>query len=177
MNRPRGSLLHAGIVTGIAALSAGAPGARADNWAKPYSPPCTERQNVFAFTRKPSVKFLGEDRYEITFAVKGHCDVTAGIIDEAGKVVRHLGSGVLGKNAPAPFRKDSLEQKIHWNGKDDLGRYPDEPEKLKVRVMLGLKPTFDKRLGGTSPYDIPARIQGIAVDEDGVYVFSCGRSS
>ncbi len=49
-------------------------------WWKPYSPPCTERENVFEFTEKPSVKKVGKDRYEIAFAVKGYCDVTADLV-------------------------------------------------------------------------------------------------
>ena len=87
---------------------------------KPYSPPCTEREDPsadgFSFTEKPSVRFLGNDKYEIAFAVKGYCDVTVAIVDPKGTVVRHLASGVLGKNAPKPFQKGSLKQKIIWNG-------------------------------------------------------------
>ncbi len=153
----------------------------AQDWWKPYSAPCTEREDVFSFKQKPSVKLVGKDRYEISFTVEGFCDVTVGLIDEKGVVVRHVASGVLGKNAPAPFQKDSLEQKIHWNGKTDLGTYVKEPEKLKVKVSLGLKPVFDKRLGGASPYNIPAvgawpgGLWGIAADPDGVYVMSLGR--
>jgi len=112
----------------------------AEDFPKPYSPPCTERESVFEFTEKPVCKYLGDDKYEITFAVKGNCDVAVGLIDEKGVVVRHLGAGVLGSNAPVPFQKNLLSQKIYWDGKDDLGAYPKEPGKLRVRVMLGLKP-------------------------------------
>jgi hypothetical protein len=38
-------------------LAAYASAAAQDSW-KPYSPPCTERENVFAFTHKPSVKLV-----------------------------------------------------------------------------------------------------------------------
>ena len=107
-------------------LLAGSLGGASDSgevrW-KPYSPPCTERENVFEFTKKPAVRLVGKDRYEITFTVKGRCDATVGLVDGKGKVVRHLASGVLGANAPAPFQKKSLKQKIYWNGNDDLGRY------------------------------------------------------
>ena len=127
----------------------------AADWWKPYGPHQTVRQDIFAFTEKPAVKYLGNDKYEITVAVKGYCDVAAAVVDGEDKVVRHLGSGVLGPNAPAPFQKNSLRQKIYWDGKDDLEVYHKHPEKLRVRVMLGLKPEFDKRLGGTSPYNIP----------------------
>jgi hypothetical protein len=158
----------------------------ADDWWKPYSPPCTERESVFEFTEKPKVQKIAEDKYEITFAVKGYCDVAVAIIDPdpkkelvpgRGIVVRHLGAGVLGPNAPLPFQKNSLKQVIYWDGKDDLGMYHKEPEKLKVRVMLGLKPVFDKRLGGTSGKSMPGYVAGIALGPDGAYVFAQGTSS
>ena len=103
----------------------------AQEFPKPYSPPCTDREDVFAFVEKPAVKSLGNDKYEITFVVRGNCDVTAGIVDSEGKVVRHLGAGVLGANAPAPFQKNSLKQTIVWNGKDDLDLYVKEPGKMR----------------------------------------------
>jgi hypothetical protein len=40
-----------------------------------------ERENVFEFTEKPVCKYLGDDKFEITFAVKGFCDVTVAIVD------------------------------------------------------------------------------------------------
>ena len=156
-------------------LAAGAP-VCAKDWWKPYSAPCVEREDVFVFTQKPSVKLVAKDRYEITFASEGFCDVTVDLIDKSGKVVRHLASGVLGENAPAPFQKKSLNQKIHWNGKDDLDRYVKDPGKLTVRVRLGLKPVFDKRIGGTSGKNIPGRIRGIAIGPDGGYVINHGGS-
>ena len=153
-----------------------------EDFLKPYSPPCTERENVFEFTEKPAAKKVSPDKYEITFAVKGYCDVTVGIMDPAkdltgwghGTVVRHLASGVLGPNAPAPLAKNSLKQTLYWNGKDDLDEYVKEPGKMRVRVMLGLKPVFDKRLGGSSPYNLPGEPWGLAVSEDGAYVVSGG---
>ncbi|MBA4387948.1 MAG: hypothetical protein C0404_08195 [Verrucomicrobia bacterium] len=139
---------------------------------KPYSPPCVERENVFEFTEKPAVKVVGPDKYEITFAVRGNCDVTVGIVDSEGRVIRHIGSGVLGSNAPVPFQRNSLKQTVYWNGKDDLEDYVREPEKLRVSVKLGLKPAFDKLLGPTSPKALPGFVWGIAADADGVYVFT-----
>ncbi len=137
----------------------------------------TVRKDVFAFTEKPSVKLVGKDKYEISFAVKDHCDVTAGIVDEKGAVVRHLGAGVLGANAPEPFQRNSLAQKIVWDGKNDLGHYVKEPLKMKAQIRLGLKPVFDKRLGGTSGKNIPGYIFGIAIGPDGAYVFIKGYGS
>lgn len=43
------------------------------------------------------------DKYEISFTVKWHCDVTVVIVDEKGNVVQHVASGALGLNAPEPF--------------------------------------------------------------------------
>jgi hypothetical protein len=147
------------IVTAVIALIA-ASKVVADDFPKPYSPPCTERENVFEFTEKPKVRMVGPGRYEITFAVKGYCDVTVAMIDPdpkkelvsgRGIVVRHLGAGVLGPNAPSPFQRNSLKQTLYWDGKDDLGFYHKEPQNLMVRVSLGLKPEFDKLLLGKSP--------------------------
>ncbi len=41
-----------------------------------------------------------------------------------------------------------------------------------VRVMLGLKPEFARRLGGTSPHNSPGYICGIALGPQGAMVFS-----
>ncbi len=89
-----------------AALSSSA--SAGESWPKPYSPPCVERENVFEFAEKPSVKVVGKDRYEITFAAKGWCDVAVGIVDENGVVVRHLGAGVLGPISEELAATDAL---------------------------------------------------------------------
>ncbi len=150
--------------------------AAAEDFPKPYALPCTERENVFEFIQKPKVTIVAKDKYAITFAVKGNCDVTAGVVDREGRVVRHLGAGVLGPNAPEPFQKGTLVQKIYWNGKDDLGRYVKEPDALRVSIQLGLKPVFDRLLGPTDPRNLPGSVLGFAADRDGVYVFSKGRN-
>ena len=145
----------------------------AQEWYQPFGPAGTERENVFSFTEKPTVKFVGKDKYEISFAVKGNCDVTVSLVDEKGVIERHLASGVLGTNAPKPFRKGSLKQTIVWNGKNDLGMYVKEPEKLQVRVQLGLRPSFDKLLGW-HPKNLVGTYRAIAADKDGIYVLSGG---
>ncbi len=162
------------VLTALAAIALPAATVTADAFPKPYDPQCTERENVFEFAKKPTINLVGKDRYEIAFAVKGYCDVTVDLIDNKGIVVRHVASGVLGKNAPAPFQKDSLTQKIYWTGKDDLGVYVKEPGTLKLRVRLGLKPELHKRLGTTHPKGLSGYVWGIAADPDGVYVFVKG---
>ncbi len=39
-----------------------------------------------------------------------------------------------------------------------------------MRVSLGLKPTFDKLVGGRSPHNVPGRPVSLAADASGVYV-------
>jgi len=60
-------------------------GLHAETWHQQYDGPRTERQDVFAFTAKPKVRFLGNDKYEISFAIKGYCDVAASLIDKRTK--------------------------------------------------------------------------------------------
>lgn len=129
-----------------------------------------KRETVFKFERKPVVTRKTEGA-AIAFETKGYCDVTVVVEDAKGKIVRHLASGVLGKNAPTPFQKDSLKQNIIWDGKDDQGRYVQEVEEHTVRVSLGLKPRFEKTLFH-SPYKRFGRPQPIIVPTPkGVYVF------
>ena len=139
-------------------------------WDGPLLTP-VEREEVYAFTRKPTVRKAAPDRYEISFASKGRCDVAVAIEDAGGRIVRHLVCGVLGPNAPAPLARDALEQTLVWNGKDDRGKYVAAPETCRVRVSLGLDPTFDKVLSW-HPKDVTAgrQVSNIVADRDGVYV-------
>jgi hypothetical protein len=68
-----------------------------------------------------------------------------------GRILRHLASGVLGDNAPAPFRKGTKRQSLTWDGKDDQGRYVDDKDNCVVRVALGLRARFERTLLWT-PY-------------------------
>lgn len=104
-----------------------------------------KRKEVFEFTEKPAVLRNG-DKVTITFAVKDYCDATVAVEDEKGTIVRHLASGVLGDNAPAPFQKNALKQILVWDGKDELGEYVDGKESLTVRVSLGLRARLERTL-------------------------------
>lgn len=133
------------------------------------------REEVFQFAREPQASRTGDGTYEIAFAVKARCDVAVAIEDAEGRMVRHLAYGVLGANAPEPFRKDSLDQKLVWDGRDDAGRKVDRPGQCRVRVSLGLDPTFDRVFHGhDKDYSADACVDGLAADKDGVYVLFYG---
>lgn len=128
-----------------------------------------KRKNIFEFTKKPEIK----DEKNITtisFAVKDFCDVTIAIENLEGKILRHLASGVLGENAPEPFKKSSLEQAIVWDNKDDSGKYLDNKLDLKIRVSLGLQAEYEKDLY-YSPYKRISSMPVLASSPEGVYVY------
>lgn len=129
------------------------------------------REQTYGFAERPAARKVGPDRYEITFATTARCDVAVAIEDGEGRIVRHIGYGVLGPNAPAPFTRDALRQTVQWDGKDELGQYVAKPDACRVRVSLGLRPTFDKVVGW-HPKDtsMSRNIFGLAADPDGVYV-------
>ena len=129
-----------------------------------------KRQAPCEFTQKPTITRDG-DRVTIAFATKAFCDATVAIEDETGKIVRHLASGVLGANAPAPFQRDSLTQSIVWDSKDDAGRYIDAKTAVSVRVSLGLRATFDKSLFSSPHKRIGAYPPIMSAAKEGVYVF------
>jgi sugar lactone lactonase YvrE len=134
-----------------------------------------EAEKVFEFAAKPVVKKQGDPsagsgqgKYVISFAAKAACDATVAIVAPSTnpaqeKIVRHLASGVLGKNAPWPFKQGSLEQTIEWDGKDDFGK--PAPAGCRAKVGLGLQARYDRSLGW-APGKAAARV-GIAVDRDG----------
>src|SRR5882724_2174576 len=132
-----------------------------------------KRQEVFEFTQKPSVTRQGYD-VTIAFESKGFCDATIAIEDAQGKIVRHLAGGVLGPRAPEPFQKDSLKQKVVWDGKNDKEERVADLDSITVRVSLGLKPAFEKNL-----FWEPKRRHGLnaprfQVAPEGVYVYDGG---
>jgi len=97
------------------------------------------------FSAKPAAARDG-DKVRISFAAAAPTDVEVAVLAADGKVVRHLAAGVLGKNAPEPFKKDALAQEVVWDGKDDAGK-PAAGGPFKARVRLGLEPRLDKILG------------------------------
>jgi hypothetical protein len=128
-----------------------------------------KRKNVFEFIKKPEIK-EEKNSTTISFAVKDFCDVTIAIENSEGKIIRHLVSGVLGPKAPEPLKKDSLEQSVVWDNKDDQGAYVENSASPVVRVSLGLQAEYEKDLD-YSPYSIISRLPNIAATPEGVYVY------
>ena len=141
-----------------------------------------KREQNYKFAKKPSLSRTG-DKVTISFETKGFCDVTVAVEDAKGTILRHLASGVLGDNAPYPFRKGTKKQVLVWDGKDDRGRYVAEStldyEKARIRVSLGIKPQFERHLfwspfrrvcnqGHAPTLNAPGPF---AAQPEGVYVF------
>ena len=129
-----------------------------------------KRQEVFEFAAKPQVTRQG-DRVEIAFVSKAFCDVTVAIEDAQGKIIRHLVSGVLGPKAPEPLQKNSLQQTVVWDSKDDQGQYRDDKERLTVRVALGLKPRFERTLHWSPYRRADEAVPLMQAAPEGVYVY------
>ncbi|HOX05272.1 MAG TPA: hypothetical protein PK280_02630 [Planctomycetota bacterium] len=102
--------------------------------AEPPAPP--------TFAKKPTATKSADGKVRIEFAVDRETDVSVFIVDSGGRVVRHLVSGVLGKNPPAPLAP-GLAQSVEWDGKADWGK-PATGGPFKVRVALGLGAKYDK---------------------------------
>ncbi len=129
-----------------------------------------DREQVFEFATPPAVTRDG-DRVTITFESKGFCDATVAVEDAGGRIVRHLASGVLGPNAPAPFAKDSKKQALTWDGKDDRGEYVIDSGMMTVRVSLGLRPRLERSLQWTPKRRISGMPPLLAAAGEGVYVY------
>src|SRR5262245_55357699 len=115
------------------------------------------------FTSKPTVTSVG-GKVKIEFAVDRETDVAVQIEDAAGKPVRHLVAGVLGKNPPAPLKPGSLSQSLEWDLKNDDGK-PASGGPFNVRVRLGLKLELEEYL-----FNHPGALGGIeclGVDGEG----------
>ncbi len=129
-----------------------------------------KREAVYEFTSPPKVICDG-DLATITFETKGFCDVSVAVEGRDGTILRHLGSGVLGQNAPPPFQKNAKKQQILWDGKDDQGRYIDNKNGVHVRVSLGLKPAFERSLYWEPKKRLSTNPPLFAASPEGMYVF------
>jgi sugar lactone lactonase YvrE len=129
-----------------------------------------KREEPFEFARGPQVTRAG-DRVTVTFETKAFCDVTVAVEDQSGRIVRHLACGVLGPNAPEPFQKNLRRQTIHWDGKDDQGRYVQDKDRVSIRVSLGLGARFERHFRWSPHRRIGTMPPLICTRPEGVYVF------
>jgi hypothetical protein len=121
------------------------------------------------FTTKPTAAREG-DKVRISFAVDRETDVAVFVEDGGGQVVRHLAAGVLGQNAPAPF-KPGLAQSVDWDGKADWGK-PAGAGPFRVRVALGLGAKFGSVVA-EERQNFGGSIRGLTVGANGeLYVLS-----
>jgi len=141
------------------------PRIRADD----YDSLRVQRKDDFEFAENPIVVRVA-NRATIRFTSKDYCDATIAIEDEQRRIIRHLASGVLGKNAPAPFQKNSLKQVVIWDGKNDQGEYVQNVDDMTVRVSLGLKPRLERTILW-SPHRRFGGMPLLASGPDGVYVY------
>jgi len=160
------------IAAAVVVLTMLGAGVRAGEGLNPYKGR-QSRAEKFEFAAKPAVRKQG-GKYVITFASRAACDATVAVVDPGGRIVRHLASGVLGKNAPWPFKQGSLSQSIEWDGKDDLGKA--SPAGCRVKVGLGLKASLDRFLGW-SQTTIPIKhVAGVACGPGGeIFVLNHGQ--
>ncbi|MCX7804723.1 MAG: hypothetical protein N3A38_05975 [Planctomycetota bacterium] len=164
----RHPMLAAAVLAMLAAPAAvlPVPGGDSAPAGQPVNPDrgSRNREETFEFAVKPTVK-KENGKWVISFASKGKCDATVAILDREGRVIRHLASGVLGENAPWPFRQDSLSQRLEWDGKDDLGA--PAPPGCVARVSLGLRVEFARMLCPAEDGVASRGPVGLATDREG----------
>jgi hypothetical protein len=97
----------------------------------------------------------------IVFALDKYDDVLVRVVDAKGITIKNLGCGVLGMNAPAPFQKDSLIQKITWEGAEESLKAGH-----KVQVKVGCVPHFECFIAH-DPDQLVKNVCGMEVDTTG----------
>jgi len=113
----------------------------------------------------------------VTFELSEFTDVEVAILDEKGRVVRHLAAGVLGKNPPPPLIANSKAQTIEWDGRDDYRATVQNPAEMVARVRAGMSVELVQIVGG-DPYAYyseemghgdhsPFGINGLEITSDG----------
>jgi hypothetical protein len=130
-----------------------------------------KREEKFDFDVKPSV-LKHENSYLISFTTKNYCDVSICVVNNEDKILRHIASGVLGDNAPAPFAKNSFKQEIKWDLKDDQGNYLKDLDNIKIQVSLGLKPEFERTLYWDPQKKLSYETPVIKATKEGVLVYN-----
>jgi sugar lactone lactonase YvrE len=116
------------------------------------------------FVAKPTATAHGKE-VKIAFEVSSPTDVEVAVLDAKGTVVRHLAAGLLGKNAPAPFKKDSLAQEVVWDKKDDARR-PAPGGPFRIRISIGATPRLEK-IAGWDGATLGSPVAGMVVGKNG----------
>lgn len=101
--------------------------------------------SAVTFVQQPSLS-ESSGKATMTFTVSGPTDVEVAVLNNAGKVIRHLAAGVLGGDTlpPEPLVA-GFAQSITWDGLDDYGAYSFAGP-FKMRVRLGVVPQFERRI-------------------------------
>lgn len=124
------------------------------------------------FVNQPALSKDSPGQYVVSFEVSENTDVTVAIIDPRDStIVRHLAGGALGSNAPAPFARGTLAQRILWDGRDDFGAPVPSPELKLARVRAGMSVQLTD-LVGDNPYAFQG-INGMVLAADG-NIYVCG---
>ncbi len=116
------------------------------------------------FAARPTATAGGKE-VRIAFAVSAPTDVEVAVLDASGAIARHLAAGLLGQNAPEPFKKDSVAQEVVWDKKDDAGR-PAAGGPFKVRVSIGATPRLEK-IAGWDGATLGSPVAGLVVGKAG----------
>ena len=111
------------------------------------------------FFKTPPYFSKKNDRYIVNFELSKSTDVEIAIINKEGKIVRHLGAGMLGSNAPFPFLKNSLSQNLVWDGLDDDQQLLSGTSDFRLRIRAGMNVELVNILGG-DPYAYFSKIMG-----------------
>lgn len=96
------------------------------------------------FTKKPQATRSAAS-VVTSFETDRETDVCVTVVNEKGRIVRHLAAGSLGANAPAPLKPGSLSQEIEWNFNGDDGKLLP-PGNYRVKVDLGLAAAFERTI-------------------------------
>jgi hypothetical protein len=136
-----------------------------------FAVPPAPRQDL-EFASAPRASREGNE-VAVSFTLSKATDVEVAVLNAKGLVVRHLAAGVLGaKNPPPAPLRPGLEQRLTWDGRDDLGAEAAGGP-FKIRVRAGMSVRFGRLIGDSPttggvvsmPYRAP--VNGLVVDADG----------
>lgn len=131
------------------------------------------RSEKVTFAEKPGI-IMRNGKQFIRFKCTSACDATVSIVNSDGKILRHIGSAVIGGNTPPPFQKNSLLQEIEWDGKDERGQ--DIPHGSRVVVALNTIPCFSGFINIEQPSIIGRGVVGMGVDNKSTLYVMQGRA-